>query len=637
MSESEATSDAPARPRRRRRLVIAGSVLLVVLLLVVRRLDVDPPDIASWQPAERAPLASPPEPSRDPGPWLLVHEPAESGAATAQFSDNDWSYAWLNTLEQGFGRADVVSPSDLIGGALDRAEVVVLSRRAGDLLDPGAVAALTSFVESGGTLVLDRPAGTVARLSGVELSGERFPAERITTEPREDWHDLLPLVVEVEQLASPPADGIRTLLAMDGRPAVVERPLGSGLVVSMLFDYPRQLVAVQQGVPEAGYRIEKRFGKYDWLFEPEDVVVDERLLDNPVPCADLLEDWLVDRMGARRPMARWWRFPADREGAFLMTHDEDLQGGAELAVLTEYEKTIGATSTTFIIPNRRLWETWKSPVDWYTVLEEEHGADLQLHWNVLSMPIGVWKIEPFLVRYSLPHQIELLERDIERPFANRTHYLILGDHYTKAFRLLEKQGIRWDTTYGPNRGGRGYQFGTGLPYRPLDTNGNPFALREIPFVTQEDWGEASPEFLERLLRESESRYHQVIIPIFHAHLIVKEPEGEAFWKQSYEDAKATNHWITSFFEWDAFWTARRESALRSTYRARDGVLEADFDAARDDLAILLPMRVGERRLASVEVAGRPVEPVPTRFGEVRCARVPVPGGGGRLVARYEEP
>lgn len=647
---------------RRLRFGVGLALVLALVLACIRLLDVMVPDLSGWQRAERGPVAVPPLPltPEDSRTWIYVHPHAGLDPRMAPpvdavpFARMDWGFAWLNVLEQELGHATCVATTDLAGIDLSRCEIIVVSRKSSAEMDGGLRSRLSTWLNRGGVLILDRPATEAQGLAGVKLAAESVPAQRFTAiaYPRlatargatpgsdvagSEWIHDCPAPTVVFPLEGG-VDAVETVLEIDGAPAVVERRVGRGMVQTFAFDLPRWLVAIQQGTPATDeYRVEKRFGWYEWLLEPEDIVCDDRLLDNAMPFADLLEDFLADRWTQAVPRARFWRFPADRDGAFLMTHDEDLQGGEATAFLAEHEAAIGATSTFFLIPNRRMWETWKEPRDWFAWYEER-GSDLQLHWNVLPMPIGFWKIEPMKLRYRLPQQIEILSREIEPPIANRTHYLIIGDHFTESFRLLTGNDIRWDTTFGPNRGGRGYLFGTGLPYRPLDTNGYPFDLREVPFVTQEDWGGASPEFMDRLLRESQAFTHQVIIPIFHPHLITLEPEGAEFWRGTYEAARRSNHWITNFIEWDAFWQARLDSRCRSTFLASasgtGGKLEVDVDVVGRDLAVQVPASIDGVPLRSVAVDGKTIESRVVATVAGRYHLVPVTRDSRRVSASY---
>lgn len=620
--------------RSRRRLLIV-LVLALALAAGLRYLDVHPPDLSGWQGRDPGDPAPRPAPDDVPGRALFVHRPGSG--EERPFSENDWSFAWIGTLEQAFGRASFVLPSSLAEpDVLRGARVVVVSPAGAAGIDAEARSRLDAFVRGGGILVLDRPPAALEELARARLAGPPSEARRVTAVSSPDAvtrADLLALpLATVAHRVERRDPEVTVLLEVDGSPAILERLAGDGLVQTIALDLPRALVALQQGTPATdAYRVEKRFGNYDWLLEPEDLVCDERLLDNPVPFADVLEDFLAGRWCAVRPLPRVHRFPMGYDGALLMTHDEDEQGGAATAFLAEHEQAIGATSTFFVVPNGRLWDTWHSPRDWFERFREL-GVDIQLHWNLLPMPTGIWKFEPVRIRYPLARQADLLRNEVESVLANRTHYLILGDHYTRSFRALSRQGIRWDSTFGPNRGGRGYLFGTGLPFRPLDTNGFPFPLRELPFVTQEDWGGASPEFLERLFERSRERDHQVIVPIFHPNLIVREPEGEAFWKASYDLARAANHWITDFPRFDAFW--RRRSDVRIRSRFREGLLEVVSDAPALALSLLLPERSAGRGLRSVLVDGEEVEPRIVRDAGGSYAAVPLRVGRSRIDAKY---
>jgi hypothetical protein len=367
-----------------------------------------------------------------------------------------------------------------------------------------------------------------------------------------------------------------------------DRRIGTTPVLTV-DDLAGRVARRRQGLLGATQSIRKRFGRYSQVLEPEDLLDSESALVAEFPDADREIAALARRVDAATPIPRLARHPAGFDGTFVMTHDEDEQGGASTLALLRREASWSGRSTVFLVPSGRLWETW-SDAD---IAEARRlGADLEIHWNRFAMPAGIWKIEPWKTVYRLSTQRRTLaERGIEA-LANRTHYLHLGADLSAFFRTLDAAGIAVDATFGPNRAGRGHLFGTARPFHPIDETGLPSPVLEVPFQTQEDWGGVDEAFLERLFRTSAEVDHCTLSAIVHPHLIVREEAGAKLHRRFFELASETHHWVATLADAIAFRRARVSTAVRIVRDGSGRAIAAEVDAPRDapPFALVVPGR-----------------------------------------------
>ncbi|MBI1852388.1 MAG: hypothetical protein HYR85_18770 [Planctomycetes bacterium] len=288
------------------------------------------------------------------------------------------------------------------------------------------------------------------------------------------------------------------VIDVDGSDAARPAHAGSAPIIAV-DDLANRVARRRQGLLGSRQTIDKRLGRYPQVREPEDLLESPDSLDREFPDADRLVADLAARIDTLVAIPRLAMHPAGFAGTFLMTHDEDEQGGASTLSLLRREAEWGGRSTVFLVPSGRLWESWS---DAEIAEARRLGADLELHWNRFAMPAGVWKVEPYKTVYRLSTQRETLRRRGLEATMNRTHYLHLGSDLSEFFRTLDAAGIEVDATFGPNRAGRGHLFGTARPFHPIDRTGLPSPVMEVPFQTQEDWGGVDEAFLARLFRQS---------------------------------------------------------------------------------------------------------------------------------------
>ncbi|MEW6746276.1 MAG: hypothetical protein AB1486_26340 [Planctomycetota bacterium] len=601
---------ATLKPRLR---WIAALTLVGGALLLLRWLDQHPVHLAF--------LDGPFGPERGgevlldegPGDILLVVDPAAIGRAGAggRFSTADWSYAWLNLLAQEAGSVRVCTADGLERAMRFPRRVVVLTRSCGN--DAAWPPALSDFVEQGGVLVVEQPRGEPAGAAGLEITGEEVVLASVGAGAGPLGEAELDAALgrlreEVRCVSAVPAPGARVLLGTQGRPLVTERGVGAGRVVAVLLDVGRILVANQQGCPtHDDYRMEERHGDYAGIVEPDDLVRDAALRENEIPHVDLFEELLFDLV---RPegLPTIARSPAGSRGIYLLTHDEDFQGGAKCAALLDVSEPLGSRGSFMVIAHDRIGELYHDDRDWFEALAGR-GAEIGWHLNRYEpMPVGFWKIEPLRLMYGSEGQLAHLRESARAAgpiLSNRNHYLTWHDRYTRVYRLLAAVGIRIDSTCGSNKG-RGYLFGTGSPFTPLDTNGLPFPLFEVPFLNQETWGGADLAFFMRLLETNGQRYHGAFVSIFHPHLDFLDPRiegigGKELLRRILVKARAEGHAFLTLSELASFERARRSATVQSRWREGELAIEARADG--EGLALLVPARPG----LTVTLNGAPLD------------------------------
>lgn len=555
---------------------------------------------------------------------ILLSQGAIAAAAQLQsFEAAQWSCAWLNLVEQELGPASVCDVDSASAAQVAGARVLIVTRSAASR-SPGheVVAAAEQVARRGGVVLLEVPGPGWQGLSGVLLGEEPrnvspgvfrgrplkydwFPASLSGRRPREgSWLSRLAEMpgqtwtYEI-LLMDPQAEPAGSL---DGQPLLVTRPLGPGRVLSLAFDLGFQLQALQQGMPHGpGWVVEEVQGVFPGVVETQDLVCAQQMLDNPLPYADMLEAWMVGLLQeAAGPLPGWWRFPEARPGALILTHlDAEGQEGRALARL---EREQGVAPTVFR-PGPQAGEGCWRPAH----------AELGLLWerSFLGLP-GRW----------LPTRLPLA-RQLAGQRTCRLARADWGRDYARPFRIMAAAGIRLDSSYGPSAG-RGYLFGTGLPYRALNSDGLPLDIYEWP------WLAALPSVpgpcLERLRRDSLEALHQALV-------LQASAGSEARVAEILEQSREEGLWLPTLREGLAFYGARLQSPLSSTWQA--GLLHLRCRPAGRGLWLLVPERWGPLRLVA---AVGPEGPLPRRRLQIldrECVLLEPPAGDSAIEVRYE--
>ena len=617
-------------------LAVAVGAAILVLVFVPRTRPYVPTVLSLF-------LAGPEEPQKEGAPLVrggpadalvvVSHVALSEAAEPGDFDDTLWSYAWVGLLEQEFGPPAVLDLDGLRPEDLEGRRLVVFTRSATQGQLPRAILeSARDLARQGATLLVELPSEGWSGLTGLVLSGEVVnPAARFWRgQPLE--YQAFPGNLQGDgagpsllALRDMPVqtwlkqglmweDSVRPLGRLSGQPLLYARPEGRGAVLTLGFDLACQVHALQQGAPPGpGFQVSERDGLLPGICESQDLVLGPTMLDNRVPYADLLEGWIADLAEeASGPLPGWWRFPFAWDGVAVLSHDEEERGQEGFRRLVQLEGWLKVPSTVFVLAGRSLPRLWP-----------ERNSGLELHWNRFMS--GSW---PPYEWPALAEQVARVEAVRgSRPLLCRIHFLDWGPDYAAPFRQMAAAGLELDSTYGPNRG-RGYLFGTGLPFQALDHDGLPLPVLEWPFVAQEDWAGADEAFTLSLLEDSRRAFHQAPVLLLHPHRWVATASGRRFLEKFVRQARLCRHWVASMAEYHRFLAMRSRARLRS--RLVGGFLLADLEAPGPGLALRLPDRLGE-----VELDGRPARVRRLRLGDRQRLLVEVPPGRHLLRARWE--
>lgn len=540
---------------------------------------------------------------------VLDKEKIVRDAGLGSYSKRDSSAAWWNWLTQAVGPAGVLSPDTLNVEQTKGIRLLVLSRSAASSPPTQQhINAVQDVLARGGGVILECPSAGWRDLTGVHVAGEPRAGASITRTTLPISARYLPALSMPElplryfessvaatgavpddpassgELASllpgtkSVAGDVEPLLWIDERPCAFKRNVGTGVVITLAVDLGYLWQTIQQGRPDDDLEVRNRYPeKHAPVLETNDMVAASGLLTSEVPIADLLEDALFRLVADEIALPGWWLYPHARPGAFLMSHDEEAMG-TQAAWMAEAESTWSCPSTTFLVPSPA---TTSETFDRYA----RANAETALHY-VLPGPdgqdypgsgfdvsgryetFGLWKVQPVRRLFEPAEQwqwLTALAAGGSFVPASRTHFLAWTPRYAHLFRSLAKAGIHIDSSYGPDLEDRGYLFGTARPFFPLDSQGLPLPVLELPFISAEDLGDADHAFLTRLLEDSATQTHQALSVLFHPNSFRWHPSVSNYntWKSICREAGEMGHWITTFSQLDRFARARQHAELHS--------------------------------------------------------------------------
>lgn len=616
-----------------RRIVLRGSLLLVGLalaLLGLRWLDLNPITLGSF-PREIEKAGSPPGAGnrQDVVVWIDSGSIVESSRARS-FARLDLSAAWIALLEGRLGGVGVWDGPTPPEGATPRALVVtssIASRVGPELVESWLDDGATVLVDAANTGIADARWLERARLAVAGAIAPRAPqlAPLIDPSLAGEWSRL--------EFVSPPAwsrlaplDPESTPLPNAESPLVFSRSVGEGSLVVAAVPLARWWCRLSQGEPADDFTVPERFGDYPDIREPDDLALHASQRECEIPFADQLAEAfvaLLDPKPAPLPRVAW--FPGDSKGVYLMTHDEDLRGGAEMASLAALDRGAGVRGTHFVIGHPRLTEDWH---DGHVASILGAGGEIAIHWNRFPTPHGAWKIEPVQWVATLDEQLAwLASLPLAHPRWNRTHFLQVDGTWTSSFRAMEAAGIAFDSTYAPNKG-RGYLFGSALPRRIVDENGLLLNVREVAFHNQEDWGGADAAFFDRLFEGNAATNRGAIVSIFHPPKVLRTPTPRATIDYACAVALATGHRAWTASEFGRFVLANLALELDSR-RDGEGVV-VTYANATEGRSILMP---ASARSSRVEPAT--YRSVRETIGGREYLRVELPAASGEFVVISE--
>lgn len=527
-------------------------------------------------------------------------------------------FAWVDALRQEYGPVSVMDVENLQGDALGNYRFVIVTESAGS--SPRMFekrSQLESFASSGGVLALELPSGPLrSTFSADGQGGWRSPAAITAIHGASDdlTAELLAMPLVTRFVGSVrPLEGAQTHLAMDGAPVIYSRTMGQGRVVTIDFGLAAQLSALQQGTP--GDRMRVRPRRAGQPVRSTDLIAAPQLFGSSVPYADVLERYIVHTVLSHQdPLFYFWPYPRSSRGALLSSHQSRYVSGRPLW-MSVHERGANARTTTFVAspdPQR--------PTE--SLTEAEHTDHAALLWVVDPRDVGLQRAWGLFGLHPVvqPLTVDAQRRGLTRSFTGlraedihgiRTWSGRWSTHFVEPFRVMQAHGFRYDTSYGPVPGlPQGYLFGTCQPFRPVDLDGMPFQLHEVPICFIDPTTDQDLQLVGRALRRA-SEAMDVVHVMTSSDAFRDAPDMRAFdaWRDMLRYAERHKMWVGGAGQFIEYQRARQNSQLRvagktvernertGAIRGTRYVIEAEVLNANFTLAI--PLQAGDAELRSV--------------------------------------
>lgn len=636
--------------------------LAVFLLGLVFLFDMRPFELEAEQSVETANHESLLR-DEDSSDYAVLIDPVVVAART-QSGLQDRSWTWVDTLRQELGTVRVLTPDQLEAVQLENLRLLVVTESAGaseTVLN--RVNLLQAFAQDGGILALELPTGRLRdEFSGDGQGGWRtastLSAISGADETMAEALRAMPLFTRFLGNRGP-IESSRTLLAMDGAPVAYSRRIGNGIAITFDFRVGSQISTIEQGKPSDKMRVTPR--KPGDSVHTSDLVADPLFMGSTLPIADEFESWIVwHALGSSTPLISFWPYPDGASGALITSHESLSLRGRPLW-MSIHERGLGARSTTFVAapqPDDLPKDIQDPDMLGHTAMlwvMDPRAAGLQRQWGILGM-------YPVVQPLSLQRQLDYLTLGLNTVSTESIHGVRIYEgrwtaHFSEAFRAMQQIGFRYSVSYGPSADTPpGYLFGTCQPFRPIDSNGAPFDLLEVPVCFIDPATEPELELLGQSLRLAVERSHALHV-LTSSDRFLTRPDLEQFdaWRDMLRFAERNDMWIGGAGQLVDFWQARQDSRLRIVSRTideRDSEgnpsairLVVECETNRDGLAIGLPEKTEDFVLVEVRRGLPGTQPSPDSdiedkqrtYRGIPMRLAPVSRGFSTFTLRYRRP
>ena len=594
---------------------------------------------------------------------VLVVLDAEEMVRSSAAGRFERSWSWVDAIEQEVGPVRTAQTSELSAKMLESTAFVIVTQSSNATEQMQRhLGLLEGFVSRGGTLLLELPQGALrATFAADGEGGWRSPraitaVDRVTPDVAVPLLKM-PLFTRFVGSTRPPKDAV-SFIAMDGSPVVYATRRGDGAVVVVDFDFGSQVSALQQGLPTSEGRLEPRVPG-DAL-HTSDLIAAPSLATATAPYADLLEAYVLHvAMGFASPMVALWPFPAGAPGALLSSHDAVSYAGRPLWMST-HEKTLDARTTTFLASS-----SYPEAAHAAVAVDEDVAGQSAMLW--ITSPahaaahkrFGFFGVEPVQERLSFADQLRSVKAIVGEKYAIRGARTEGGSWMRDPFapyRVMAAQQMRYSVSYEPLPStGIGFGFGTCQPFTPVDNNGLPFPLLEVPVCAANPSGPNAKADLTKMVQDAAKGGWAVHV-LTGADRFEQAPNMAWFeaWQAALDEARRQRVWIGGAGEFMAFRKQRGETTLRTSQRkvmARTAAgqptdISFVFEAQtkRAGLAAVFPRRldglrlVEARRAASLDGQGERISTDVKELNQIgrEAAMIPLQEGFTTLSVRYKK-
>ncbi|MBC7947359.1 MAG: Ig-like domain-containing protein [Chitinophagaceae bacterium] len=431
-------------------------------------------------------------PAEGPGGPILV-----LGAASNPFS----KYAVEILRAEGLNEFATAEISTITTAILNAYDVIVLGEVA---VTSAQATLLTSWVNSGGTLIGFKPSSTLNSLFGLANATGTLSDQYLLVNTAAGFGaGIVNQTIQFHGTAN-----LHTLVAGSGasavatlysnattatvNPAVTKRSVGSfgGLAVAFTYDLAKSIVYTRQGNPAwAGQKRDGEAGpiRSDDLFFPNWIDFNKIAIPQADEQQRLLANIIIQGNLHRKPLPRFWYLPRDLKAAIVMTGDDHYTGGTT----GRFNQYLGMLPGSNNAQDVADWKAIRGTSYIYTntpisnaeaVAFEAQGFELALHPNngcvnyTLASLQNTYstQLAEFRAKYT----------GIAAPSTNRMHCLAWSDWASQP-KVQSQNGIRFDVSYYywpevwmQNR--PGMFTGSGMPMRFADVNGAIIDVYQAP-------------------------------------------------------------------------------------------------------------------------------------------------------------
>jgi hypothetical protein len=613
---------------------------------------------------------------------------------TAQTDGNVFGRYLAEILSaEGLNAFQVAPVSTLSLDLLAAVDLVLLAE---GTLSIAQVHLLETFVRTGGHLVAMRPGPALAALLGVERAGGATDEGDWIVDPDHPYSaGVVPEPLQFHGRADHyTLAGARPIAWLTDRaggerrwPAVSVHQAGKGQAVLWAFDLAKSIVYMRQGNPALANRPEPSWSGLRAVNMFIDWVDLDRL---PIPQADeaqrLLANILTGLSQSRRPLPRWWYFPATTPSVLIATGDNHASyfeaADTLLRIVDEYRGQFSVYYTPQEISylsragRRALYRAADVPWIGDRLIDRLHSppASRVNEWRRRGHE---WGLHPYVDETGVVPDLEAAWLNHLRQFTGqgygpapptvRTHRT-LWSGWVETARVQASFGMRLNLDYyhwGPlfkrpdQTWAWGYLTGSGLPMRFIDEHGRVLKIFQLLTELADDhmlelrWGgwlggfaklpEAEAVAVSRALVEAAvDRYPSALVGQFHVDPYLTEPQyrqrAEAFLKGALQAAVDHNLPIWSA-ERFLYFTEARQAARLTDIHWDPGVRRLTFAITcpvptDEPLELLIPGEHGGAVLDAVTVDGATPPRQDRRMGGVTYAAIAVPAQALKVVASY---
>lgn len=574
---------------------------------------------------------------------ILLILPSENTHAQS-YPALDFSFAWYNLLSQVAGSFNIALTKDIQSSASLQAQLIVVPQKTAETLSDTQIQLISQAVQRGASLIVEMPTPAWSSMTAIKRRTKvSSTIKHFTDAPNSPlsgaFRDQLlntPLdtqVLRLDALDSETLPGDALLLELDGAMAHYRRSHGAGHVFVLAFNLGQTITSLQQGKPADSFQIETKE-------EPKasDLVLNEKLRHSTVPYADLLKTHVIQSVLQVTPIPLVWPFPDNHRSALIVVHDTGRLGDSAFA-MAEFEQSQEIQTTWLVragmMSNQEL-QKWTN-----------YGFDIGV--SLLRPPVGKLYepygppfFQPIASERNMRNQKKAIEKAGVNVAACKFSMSAWSRDYTLAFRKLAAAQCQIDMSYAPTESEHaGYLFGSAFPFLPIERNGMPLPVYELPALINDEAGLHSvpAEIPLKLVGEAENLYHQPVVVQFNADTMFTQPSHHVYdtWLKLIRYARENHIWITSAKRFMHYYTLRKQARFVHAFHAQTKVLDikTEFPDAPFSYMIALPKRIQAGTLQDIWIDKTAVNVQNLKVsGDGLLVLVPVVPGQHLVQAQY---